>query len=565
MILKTMRKKMSDTLIAYPMDAQETQLPDLPNEIWIKLFTYLTHGDLQQVKLVCKHWCDLCRVPELKRKSKLVITAHNLKDLSQVLKSSPEICEYLQYECLELHGVKVQKDLLTAFEYLGYYIRQLKLHESPVFCVLNDYLPELEELILTRIPSVQSYVNNFSVDLYKFPKFKSLHMSCAGVTYYIKIQLLRNLIYDQCEHLERLSLEFDRTQEDLILYTLELHADSLRQLGIGNHWNSKPSTLIKWQRTFEKFSKLEVLKITGNCGYNWLKIILESLGAENRLRAIDLSGSFELSDDLLKLIVRKWANSVESLDLMFCQCITDDGLKQLGAIKNKLHHLNLAKCRLTAEGLLQGLVENTNYALRSLNLSHITSMAEGCICLLAQRLCNLTTLNLENCYEAVTDSSLYYIFRYLKRLRHLVLDDCIHITDGGLIGADPSKPAISNLKGLQTLSLRGCCNLSNRSLREALNFQELRKLELSYCHNISSSGIEGLVQHCPALEDLTISSCFMLADNSVLQIVLGLPRLRKLNVRNCINYDAHSVGYEMTYTYKTLQELTMNCANTLEV
>uniref|UniRef100_A0A1A9ZK39 F-box domain-containing protein n=1 Tax=Glossina pallidipes TaxID=7398 RepID=A0A1A9ZK39_GLOPL len=558
-IMNTLPNKFTN----FPMDDDEVVLPVLPNEVWITIFTYLPFGDLQQANAVCKHWCELTRVPVLRRKSKLVITPYNLMDICKIIKCQVIFCKYLSCESVELRDLEVQENLVIVLEYLGSRIRQLKLNKSPVFSVLNDHLPELEELILTHLPRIQNGNNTISADLYKFPKLKSVHMSCANVTYYIKIHLLLNLTLVPCKNIERLSLELNSDQEDLIMYTLDMYAHSLRHVEI--IVRSKPSTIVKWQEIFKKFTQLKVLKIAGNCGYKWLKVALENLPKENRLQRIDLNGCLELNDDFMKFILNKWSQSVESLDLMVCHCLTDESIKQLKLVKDKLYHLNLAYCcRVTAQGLLQGIAESTNDKMVNLNLSYITSLSEEFIFLLTERLPNLTSLNLENCRDAVTDRSVNFIFSNLRHLRHLSLNDCVRITDDGLIGTESSTSALSNLKRLETLSLRGCRNLTNRSLLKALKFQQLRKLTLGYCYKISSSGIEGLVEYCPALEELTITSCFMISDDCVLQIVLGLPRLRKLNVSNCVNLTMRSIDYVMTYC-KTLRELCMNGIDALEV
>uniref|UniRef100_A0A1A9WUD6 F-box domain-containing protein n=1 Tax=Glossina brevipalpis TaxID=37001 RepID=A0A1A9WUD6_9MUSC len=49
-------------------------VPELSNEIWIKILNELRHADLMQASLACKHWHQMACIPKLKRKSKLIIT-----------------------------------------------------------------------------------------------------------------------------------------------------------------------------------------------------------------------------------------------------------------------------------------------------------------------------------------------------------------------------------------------------------------------------------------------------------------------------------------------------------
>ncbi|KAM7361876.1 uncharacterized protein ACRADG_012739 [Cochliomyia hominivorax] len=535
---------------------------NLPNELLIHIFQYLPHGDLQQIRLVCKRWHNLTQLAEFMGKTKLIINRDNMATLHDCLIRDEDLSRRLAYDTLELHGLELSNDLQLILKSLGPNIHKLRLYKSPVFAILNECLPELEELIVSHVPTVQSD-NTFSVNLSKFKQFKSLDISCSNVTTYIKTHMILNLTRDVSIKMEKLCLELNREHEELLIYTLQFHSNTLRHLEI--ILRSNPIMISKWKQVFVLLKNLETLKITGVSCYQWLKDTMECLPKTCPLKHCDLSGGLQVDDALLKLIIHKWPETLENMELMFCNSLTDEGVKHLGILRHTLRSLNISHCtKVSAKGLLQGIAAENNKTLKSLILNDMSDMDPESIKLLAQRLPNLSYLSLENCRESVTDSTLEYIFRNQLKLQHLILDDCIRITDEGLLGFGDHPAPIRQLKGLQSLSLRGCRNLSNRALIKGLQFIELRKLVLGYCHKISSMGIEELVENCPALEDLTISSCLMIDDDAMLHIAQGLPRLRRLNVSNCINLTGKSIDYVVELC-KSLKELSMCGIDSLEI
>ena len=535
---------------------------NLPNELLIHIFKYLPHSDLQQIRLVCKHWHDLMQLPEFMGKSKLIINPDYMVTIYDSLTNDDALRRRLAYDTLELHSMELSDELQLILKILGPTIYKVRLYKSPVFAVLNDCLPELEELVVSHIPTVQSD-NTFSVNLSKFKNFKSLDIGCSNVTTYIKTHMLLNLTRDISLRIEKLCLELNREHEELLIYTLQFHSETLKHLEIC--LRSYPGMIPKWKQVFKLFKHLECLKITGTSCYQWLKEIMECLPKEAPLRHCDLSGGLQVDDVLLKLIISKWSATLANMELMFCNALSDEAVKELAVLSHTLESLNISHCsKVTCNGLLQGVARETNNTLKTLVLNDMPEVDSLAICKLAQHLPCLTYLSLENCRESVNDVTLSHIFCYQLQLQHLILDDCIRITDEGLMGFGSTPKPISNLKGLQTLSLRGCRNLSNRALSKALKFTDLRKLVLGYCHKISYMGIEELVENCPALEDLTISSCLMIDDDAMLHIAHGLPRLRRLNVSNCVNLTGKSIDYVMELC-KSLKELSMCGIDSLEI
>uniref|UniRef100_A0A1A9WT56 F-box domain-containing protein n=1 Tax=Glossina brevipalpis TaxID=37001 RepID=A0A1A9WT56_9MUSC len=479
-------------------------LPELPTELWIQIFSYLSYGDIQQVKLVDKHWCQLTNVSHIKRKIKLIITAHNVESICEIVERRKQSFDNLQYEDVQIHRIEISSEyLLRIFTYLGPYVHHLKLDSCETLSLLNDLLPELNELIFAKTLSEEIDINSTSLDLGKFPKLKSIDMSCIFVDNSIKRLLLLNLMKSRCEHLELLSLEVNRQQEELILNTLEMYANTLRNLVISIR---AELDIMKWQEMFKKFTQLEVLKIVGSVGEDWLGVLFKNIPKETLLRAVALNHSLEFNDAQLEFIAQKWCHSLEFLDLMGCSKLTDLGITRLSLIKHKLRDLNLSRCRISANGLLQGLAEKTNKTLRNLNLSHIRGLIDEYVCTLTQRFPNLNTLSLENCEGAITNDSMSYIFCYNIRLQEF--------------------------------------------------FMDLTKLEIKFCLRVLTKNFERLPKYFPALEELSFPGWKNLTDDDIPNIVKGLPRLRKLNVNDCTGLTLRTLDYALKHS-STLRELNM--------
>uniref|UniRef100_A0A1A9UV46 F-box domain-containing protein n=1 Tax=Glossina austeni TaxID=7395 RepID=A0A1A9UV46_GLOAU len=130
-----------------------------PYEMWRKIFGYLSHASLQQVKLVCKEWYELAHAPALKRKSMLVISKSNLNDIDEILERRKDFSDCLTYESVEVRNearnhllYDLEKDdlprLVKVFRNLGARVLNLKVYNFLIFSLIQDHLPMLKELDL---------------------------------------------------------------------------------------------------------------------------------------------------------------------------------------------------------------------------------------------------------------------------------------------------------------------------------------------------------------------------------------------------------------------------------
>uniref|UniRef100_A0A1A9ZNX5 F-box domain-containing protein n=1 Tax=Glossina pallidipes TaxID=7398 RepID=A0A1A9ZNX5_GLOPL len=241
----------------------------LSNEIWIEIFSYLSYGDVKQVSLVCKGWCQLVHATLLRGRTKLVITQRNLRN----------ICELAENEGLNYENVEVDEKwevfnsvehefLLKIFKYAGPTITKLKLYQISTIEALVHFLPKLEELDLSDATENQSK----RMDISKFSNVKSIRM--PKCVYGIKDIFCLPLYNVPSIRYGKLGICIDTSSVNR-LNMLSRDASSLRWLHIElRHYTPNALTLrdrLSLQETFRKLTHLEELCLVNCCDKEFAK------------------------------------------------------------------------------------------------------------------------------------------------------------------------------------------------------------------------------------------------------------------------------------------------------
>uniref|UniRef100_A0A1B0AYU3 F-box domain-containing protein n=1 Tax=Glossina palpalis gambiensis TaxID=67801 RepID=A0A1B0AYU3_9MUSC len=501
-------------------DENSISLPALPNEIWLRIFSNLSHGDLLQVKLVCKYWFELAQAPQLQRKSKLVITTQNLKN----------ICDFIKHQDFKRESVVIDEEgrgfssedreiLLTVFKHLGSDVVRLKIYELSSLSMLSSLLPNLEELNLLDIYSQKSVSVNFN----QFPNLKSLLMDGDGDGK-TQMQLFSSFYQMSGIRLEALTLNIGRFAASC-LAALASHASSLRWLNLKIDFDISRDVILQPQleETLKNFTQLEVLHIKCHSGAT-ARAILENLPKGNRLKTIALDFPYRDDNDVLEIVAQKWSHSLQRLELAH-YTVTENSAKWLNSLSGKLNRLYLCECEYVPECLVNSIAPKTNKRLTELKLVN-SNLTPKLFCDLFQRLPNLTTLDF-SCNQ-ITDLEMNYLFRHLVHLRHLFLDAC---KSENVIKQCCSTSNISNLKNLQTLQSCLCPIKVLEISKLDFKFKELTKLYLSPCSrskNPPATTLVDISKYFPVLEEF----CFynvIIRHTSILSKPLCFPRLCRLN------------------------------------
>uniref|UniRef100_A0A1A9VAB1 F-box domain-containing protein n=1 Tax=Glossina austeni TaxID=7395 RepID=A0A1A9VAB1_GLOAU len=515
-------QKTMDTLCDV-RDDEDAKAPELPNELWVNIFNHLSHGDLLGTRAVCKHWYQLVSTSELKRKSKLVITQQNLKDIINLMEYKD-----LKYERVEINGKwdnfssEEQEFLIKIFKNLESDITHLRLCSSTFFPLLNNSLPKLTELDFSRM---QPW-HNFPIDFNKFLNVKSILMPLFR-SHRLLSQLTWMLVKIPKLCLERLSLNITPSPfppvEGLIM--LATHASTLRWLKFGLS-RSLHEVELYMQDVFKTFTQLEVLDITG-VREEYKRTILQNLPEQNPLKVIVLK-IYSHDYDLLELIQRKWSKSLVRIDLT-CH-MNGNVATPFNFTSSKIRCLRLLGDEMAPEYLLDCIAPTTNKTLTMLKL-HIPIPAGHLFGDLLQRLPYLIALDLRGTQSTITDEEMDYIFRYLIHLQQLALGRCT-----GENNDFPCSAAnISNLKCLQTLMSCFCPIKTLQILNLNFKFMELKYLHIEPCERSSDLSVPIFLDiyktYFPALESLS-SLELDFTSKSVEEMRKSFPRIRR--------YDLHA-------------------------
>uniref|UniRef100_A0A1A9WXR1 F-box domain-containing protein n=1 Tax=Glossina brevipalpis TaxID=37001 RepID=A0A1A9WXR1_9MUSC len=172
-----------------------TKLSALPTEMELKIFSNLTHGDILQVRLVCKDWLQLARSNELERKSKLIISKQNLED----------ICHHTKRQVL-----KLPSRVKETFK---------ELNQLEILNITNNNRQELKRVILENLP--------------KEARLNTIHLCIRDGE-----EDLLELVVQKCSSsLESLNLKFDNLTKRSVkqLNFMSGKVSRLALTGLGAH------------------------------------------------------------------------------------------------------------------------------------------------------------------------------------------------------------------------------------------------------------------------------------------------------------------------------------------
>ena len=159
----------------------------------------------------------------------------------------------------------------------------------------------------------------------------------------------------------------------------------------------------------------------------------------------------------------------------------------------------------------------------------------------------------------ITDRALQLIGHQCRRLLHVCLSDCGHVTDIGIIAllgqigpqlrslviadADAFNCNVTDLgleaigamcPQLQQLSICNASSISDAGLeRVARGCPLLTSLEVKACLSLSENGFYALAQHCNQLQHVNASECIQLSASGFSCIVRACPQLNSLRLQTC--------------------------------
>ncbi|KAK1432358.1 hypothetical protein QVD17_09254 [Tagetes erecta] len=230
----------------------------------------------------------------------------------------------------------------------------------------------------------------------------------------------------------------------------------------------------------------------------------------HEIEDLDLSKSFRLNDSSLYALAHGCPNLIK-LNISGCSAFSDTALAYLTGFCRKLRILNLCGCvKAASDNALKAIGDNCSQ-LQSLNLgwcenvsdAGVMSLAYGCpdlhaldlcgcvlitdesVIALANKCLNLQSLGLYYC-QNITDRAIYALAHSRSRrqkayasakeqgLRNLNISQCTALTPPAVQALCDSCPSLHTCPGRHSLIISGCLNLT--SVRCACGFQSHRQV-----------------------------------------------------------------------------------------
>lgn len=273
-----------------------------------------------------------------------------------------------------------------------------------------------------------------------------------------------------------------------------------------------------------------------------LKHLAASLVNPSKLRRLNLAGCHRVADDGL-LEVAKTCPKLQHVNVRLCDKLTDASLRVLTHNNLELAEFNLEEVTHATFKLFQfdqehdgrGVVDkNLAKQLRTLNLSACTGMNDLALGHVGHRAKRLETISLSSCTE-ITDHGLVWLLvedmldksPCGQSLVALDVSYCPQLSASGL------HDVVRQCTSLVSLNLSGCIHLSDADLIDIIDAcSKLVKLQVAFCRELTDAVLLSIAKHL-ALEVLNVSRCFKITDDGVREVLGQLTGLKNFNVTAC--------------------------------
>uniref|UniRef100_A0A182J5X2 F-box domain-containing protein n=1 Tax=Anopheles atroparvus TaxID=41427 RepID=A0A182J5X2_ANOAO len=523
-----------------------TGFDNLPMEILINIFRFLNAVDRDSAALACKRWFDAMGYREF-----LDEVCFHFEEVT-ICDATPPIELFLR-SFRHFSNIKLTRVTFNGYcefwDLFGDYIREITFTNCP-----NVTKSKLT-MILKRLPFLECLVLEDCDELFKSwapVDKKRIEPICRNLR---KLALRKSNAFT-VDHLDYLiamgpnlaSLEISKCLKQLdaptrvkilttILAIMERRKKKLQSVDFS--YTMYDDLFLKQFAEIENMSLSQIslsfferapIKEPG---------IIDILQCQNNIVHLDLSSFLNLTDFAL-IEISNSLHLLKTLKLNGCWLLTDFGVESIYKL-DRLRVLDLSDCdKISDRGFMKAIVDRKRDGMSQLFLSMLPGLTDGVILKICLTLPNLTVIDFCGS-DCMNDTSVQFLFCYLKCLRILRLNGCVKISDAGLTGENLAVAAIEiwdvqttfaicELRSLQELQLSGCFKVTDLTLMNAFRFRELREINLAHCVQISEQGIEAMSLNCPALEHVDLSDCFHVNDRCVESLSKHLLRLRLLKL-----------------------------------
>ena len=587
----------------------------LPLEILSQIFSYLSLSDRLQCNLVCKHWHWAFLDPIL-HDDQTVLKFEDDEDFLACISNDDASTSLLESEIsTAVRHLRLQKISVNIFsvrplvDWLSLLanIKHLTLSEASIvneseLVVLLKNLKSLNGLVINNARDV--FISGGFLSLEEdradlkdtLSKVTFLDLSCNSP--YLTDQLFNRItgcmpnvshfVLDNTKILSHSGIykkhypasvaEFDSpsvlTWQNVMRYLVEI-APHLQTVSFCN--SGVPSNGLK------NLGQIQGLCLKGINVSKCLDITTESLidfcRHQCNLTKLKIDGCRRIladNPDLRLALFETMSKSVQVLSMKGLSC---PRLEDSFQLMDKLTFLDASECDFPSSHLFNGLHQNkqAKKSLKTLKLNSFGISSSESFLRVIPELQALTTLELKNGHEGVTDAVVQSIVKHCHNLSELNLSNCGQLTDAAFtqvnepsfndeqsqqkgspskifLGSKAEAELLSEIKRIQYINSASASatlspviglrkikrlemvnvRITDVTLKLAFQFDSLRYVNLSLCKFIGDEGFRHLADQNPHIEELIAKQC-NLSGETVLHIAEKCPRLRRLDLEACLS------------------------------
>ncbi|CEL92344.1 unnamed protein product [Vitrella brassicaformis CCMP3155] len=300
-------------------------------------------------------------------------------------------------------------------------------------------LPEkLTDALLYKMVSHNTLNDNVLARSLTLDREELLLYTCTNIRRAVLLMIGRN-----CPRLKVLVLQNCKQVVNKVVRSILQGCGELRVLRLDGCKNVTDGAFLP--RPFEMslgLLSLEVLSLS-RCPQITDESILCILKACSRLRSIDLSYCRHITDSLVGEVLTCIGGNLQTLDVSFCAGVTDEAFMALtGGSTPSLVEVGVGGCRISDEAVYR--IAAASPLLESIDLRWCNHVTDDGVLRLSQMCCHLQTVCLKGC-PGLSDASIAALAR-LPKLRAVDVSWCLSITSQSFVYlSTPPVPSLERL------------------------------------------------------------------------------------------------------------------------
>ncbi|KZC13764.1 F-box/LRR-repeat protein 14 [Dufourea novaeangliae] len=297
------------------------------------------------------------------------------------------------------------------------------------------------------------------------PNLESLNLSGC---YNVNDLALMKAFSQEYTTLTELNLSLCKQVSDISLSWIAKYLQNLEHLELGGCRNITNDGLLCISWYLKKLKRLDLRSCWQVCNDG---IAYLAAGGNFALEYLSLQDCQRVTDEALRHI-STGLTTLKSINLSFCVCIGDTGVKHLAKMPS-LRELNLRSCDNISDVGMAYLAEGGS-RISSLDVSFCDKISDQALVHISRGLFNLKSLSLSACQ--ISDEGICKIAQTLHDLETLNIGQCSRLTDKGLYTIAES------MKHLKCIDLYGCTRISTNGLERIMKLPQLSTLNLGLWH-----------------------------------------------------------------------------------